>query len=75
MILDNFLPNNSNDGFDHSLPRLPATAHPQKTNDELETEWGPVPGYQEYTFGLNSVYVLLGFAIQLTSKSTLWIVY
>ena len=38
MILDNFLPNNSNDGFDHSLPRLPATAHPQKTNDELETE-------------------------------------
>ena len=73
MILDNFLPNNSNDGFDHSLPRLPATAHPQKTNDELETECCPVPGYQEYTFGLNSV--LLGFAIQLTSKSTLWIVY
>ena len=55
MILDNFLPNNSNDGFDHSLPRLPATAHPQKTNDELETKCCPVPGYQEYTFGLNSV--------------------
>ena len=73
MILDNFLPNNSNDGFDHSLTRLPATAHPQKTNDELETECCPVPGYWEYTFGLNSV--LLGCAIQLTSKSTLWIVY
>ena len=27
----------------------------QKTNDELETECCPVPGYQEYTFGLNSV--------------------
>ena len=38
MILDNFLPNNSNDGFDHSLPRLPATAHPQKTNDEVQVE-------------------------------------
>ena len=38
MILDNFLPNNSNDGFDHSLPRLPATDQPQKTNDELKVE-------------------------------------
>mgnify|MGYP001383709026 CR=1 FL=1 len=38
MILDNFLPNNSNDGFDHSLPRVPATEHPQKTNDELKDE-------------------------------------
>ena len=73
MILDNFLPNNSNDGFDHSLPMLPATAHPQKTNDELETKCCPLPGYQEYTFGFKLC--TLGFAIQLTFGSTLWIVY
>ena len=48
MTLDNFLPNNSNDGFDHSFPRLPHPALPQKTNDEV---WHKLPGHR-YTLKL-----------------------